>query len=79
MNKPSTVIRQEFVNELAELMGRFQLPAFVMVDVMEEALQVAKELARNQYMKDKAAWDDFQKKEAEKTEMEKEEDEGETA
>lgn len=44
------------------------LPAFVLVDIIEDTLQQLRLLAKDQYEKDKAAWDEFQK---EKVETEK--------
>lgn len=65
MNKPSTVARQEFIEKQIELINNSGLPAFVLVDIAEETLAELRRLAKDQYEKDKAAWEAFLKEKAE--------------
>lgn len=58
MQKPSTVLRQEFIDKLAELLNSSELPAFVLADVLKNALSVTQELAEQQYRIDKAKWEE---------------------
>ena len=60
MQKPSTVLRQEFVENLAELINTSELPAFVLADVLKNTLTVTQELADRQYQIDKAKWEESQ-------------------
>lgn len=65
MNKPTTVLRQEYIQSQIELINNSGLPAFVLVDIVEETLQELRRLAAEQYRKDKEAWEKFQKSETE--------------
>lgn len=60
MQKPSTVLRQEFIDKLAELLNTSELPAFVLADILKNALNVTQELAEQQYRIDKAKWEESQ-------------------
>jgi len=60
MIKPSTVLRQEFIDNLAELINKSELPAFVLADILKNTLQVTLELAEKQYLVDKAKWEEEQ-------------------
>lgn len=62
MNKPTTVLRQEFIDNQINMINNSGLPAFVLVDIMEEVLVVLRSRAAEQYRKDKAEWEEFQKK-----------------
>lgn len=62
MDKPSTVIREEFIESLAKLLNESGLPAFVLADVLNNALNATRELAEKQYRADAAAWAAEQKK-----------------
>lgn len=68
MTKPSTILRQEFVEKIVNLINGSDLPAFVLVDVVEELLQELRRLAAEQYKRDMQAWEEYQKTEAEKSE-----------
>lgn len=61
MNKPSTVVRQEYIEKQIELINSSGLPAFVLIDILEDTLQELRILAKDQYKKDKAAWEEFLK------------------
>lgn len=58
MNKPITVLREEFVDGLAELINSSALPAFVLSEVMERTLNQLRALEAEQYKRDKAAWEE---------------------
>ena len=60
MIKPSTVLRQEFIDDLAKLINKSELPAFVLADILKNTLQVTLELAAKQYLVDKAKWEEEQ-------------------
>ena len=68
MNKPTTIIRQEFIQKQIELINGSGLPAFVLVDIIEETLRELRRLAAEQYRKDKEAWEEFQKSEVKEAE-----------
>ena len=59
MNKPSSILRQEFIEKQIELINTSGLPAFVLVDIVEETLQELRRLAKDQYEKDKRDWEEF--------------------
>lgn len=70
MERPLSVAREEFVDELVGLINRFGLegvPMFVILDVLKGATQEVKEAANKQYEQDKLEY--------EKTKEEKKEDE----
>ena len=52
MNKPITVERQETMQKLVDVVNGAQLPAFVLVDMLNEILQNVRTLARRQYARD---------------------------
>ena len=70
MTKPSTVARQEFIEKQVALINESGLPAFVLIDIVEEALDQLRKLAEEQYHKDKEAWDNYLKEQAETVEAE---------
>lgn len=60
MIKPSTVLRQEFIDDLAKLINKSELPAFVLAEVLKNTVNVLQELAEKQYLVDKAKWEEEQ-------------------
>ena len=68
MTKPSTILRQEFIENEIQLINTSGLPAFVLVDIIEETLQELRRLAAEQYRKDKEAWEEFRKSEVKEAE-----------
>lgn len=60
MIKPSTVLRQEFIDDLAKLINKSELPAFVLADVLKNTVNVLQELSEKQYLVDKAKWEEEQ-------------------
>lgn len=64
MNKPASIVRQEFIEKQIALINNSGLPAFVLADIMEDTLAELRRLAQSQYEKDKKEWDEFQKEKA---------------
>lgn len=60
MQKPSTVLRQEFIDNLTSLINASELPAFVLADLLKNAMNVMQELSERQYLADKAKWEEEQ-------------------
>ena len=61
MNKPSTIIYEEFKQNLASLINNCGLPAFVIEPVLRDYTNEIKSLAQRQYQLDKAEYDEFLK------------------
>ena len=57
MNKPLTVARQEFSEDLVALVNNSGLPAFVISGVMKEAIIEVDKIAQAQLATDKEAWE----------------------
>jgi hypothetical protein len=58
MNKPSTIIYEEFKRDLANLINNCGLPAFVIEPVLRDYTNEIKSLAQRQYQLDKAEYDE---------------------
>jgi hypothetical protein len=58
MNKPSTIIYEEFKRDLANLINNCGLPAFVIEPVLRDYTNEIKALAQRQYQLDKAEYDE---------------------
>ena len=56
MEKPITLRREEFVNELVKLVNDSGLPAFVLRDILRDVTVQVDNLARQQYEADKKAF-----------------------
>jgi hypothetical protein len=56
MEKPLSVMREEFVQSLVALINNSGLPVFVAADILSQIASDAHQLAREQLAKDKAAW-----------------------
>lgn len=57
MNKPSTIIYEEFKQELANLINNSGLPAFIIEPVLRDYLNEVGLMVQRQYMADKAAYE----------------------
>ena len=57
MNKPSTIIYEEFKQNLANLINTSGLPAFIIEPVLRDYLSEVKAMAQRQYQMDKAEYD----------------------
>lgn len=64
MNKPLTVARKEFIDNIISVINGSGLPAFVMEDILKACLTEMSALANKQYQADFEAY----QKENEKTE-----------
>ena len=57
MNKPSTIIYEEFKQDLANLINTSGLPAFIIEPVLRDYLSEIRALAQRQYQMDKAEYE----------------------
>lgn len=57
MNRPITVIYEDFKRDLADLINSSGLPAFVVEFVLQSYLNEAKAVAKKQYESDKALYE----------------------
>lgn len=58
MNKPITLLRQEFMQKQIDLINNSGLPAFILADILREGVQELEKAAQEQYQADKAAWEE---------------------
>lgn len=61
MNKPITIIYEEFKQELADVINNSTLPAFVIENVLQNYLAETRMAARKQYEKDKLTYQESKK------------------
>ena len=59
MNKPSTIIYEEFKQDLANLINNSGLPAFVIEPVLQNYLNETRTIMQRQYQADKAEYEKF--------------------
>lgn len=52
MDKPITVARQEFMEKMAELINKSNLPSFVIADIFELTIPSLRDYAKLQYEND---------------------------
>lgn len=64
MQKPITVMQQETVERVIQLINDSGLPAFVLVNIFEGALAELHKLARDQFQNDKARYEAEQESQA---------------
>lgn len=57
MNKPSTIVYEEFKQNLANLINTSGLPAFIIESVLRDYLSEVKAMAQRQYQMDKAEYE----------------------
>ena len=57
MNKPSSIIYEEFKQDLANLINNSGLPAFIIEPVLKDYLNEIKLLAQRQYQADKVEYE----------------------
>ena len=57
MNRPITVIYEDFKRDLADLINSSGLPAFVVEFVLQNYLNEAKAVAKKQYESDKSLYE----------------------
>ena len=58
MERPLSVAREDFVNELVNLVNNSGLPMFVVLDVLKGALEEVKDAAARQYEQEKKAYEE---------------------
>lgn len=58
MQKPATLLQREFRDKIVEAINCSNLPAFVLVPILEQALAEVKEIEEQQYRRDKAAYEE---------------------
>lgn len=61
MNKPITVIYEDFKQELANLINNSGLPAFMIEPVLQNYLNETKVVMQKQYESDKAKYEEYLK------------------
>lgn len=57
MDKPITIMREEFFESIAKIIGDSRLPAFVMEAVLREIISQVNAAAQQQYEADKKAYE----------------------
>jgi hypothetical protein len=57
MNKPLTMVHADFKQELADLINRSGLPAFVVEYVLQDYLNEIKALSKRQYQLERAEYE----------------------
>lgn len=57
MEKPLTIKRAEFTQKLAQVINESELPAFVIYDILKPISAQLLELANDQFLKDKEAYE----------------------
>lgn len=60
MQKPITVARQEFINNVQSVINESGLPAFLISDVLKVFLNQLNDLEEKQYHRDYQAWMKYQ-------------------
>lgn len=58
MEKPLTVARQEFAENIVEVINNSGLPAFVMLEIIQSCERELTKLSQTQYEKDKAEYEE---------------------
>lgn len=59
MNKPVTVIYEDFKRELADLVNNSNLPPFIIVEILQNYLGQIISIANRQYQNDKIQYEEF--------------------
>lgn len=57
INKPTTIVRQEFIDNLKNLINNSELPAFVIEPVLRDFLEEVKMVVKKQYEIDKSYYE----------------------
>lgn len=61
MEKPLTVAREEFVEDLINLVNKSNLPMFIILDVLKSAVSEVQDAAKIQYEKEKKLYEEAKK------------------
>ena len=59
IEKPLTVKRQEFTEQVVELINSYGLPAFVVIGVLEALLPTLRQLEQQQLMQDRKLYEEM--------------------
>ena len=59
IEKPLTMKRQEFTEQVVELINSYGLPAFVVIGVLEALLPALKQLEQQQLMQDRKRYEEM--------------------
>lgn len=59
MNKPITIVYEELKQDLANLINKSGLPAFVIEPMLQNYLNEIKTIAQKQYLADKEQYNEF--------------------
>ena len=57
INKPLSVARQEFIEQLVDSVNSCQLPLFVVESIVEDLLSMVRSAAKKQYEAEKAQYE----------------------
>ncbi len=57
MDKPITVAREEFTQDLIKMVNTAELPAFVIADILKDALAEIRRIAERQLAEDRQKWE----------------------
>lgn len=68
LTKPMSVIRQEFIDKLTDDINYCGLPMFVIEPILQDVLKAVQSAAMQQYMAEKAQYEQQLKKQNETTE-----------
>lgn len=61
MNKPITIVYEDFRQEMANLINNSGLPLFIVETVLQNYLNEVRSVARNQYQSDKVQYEQYEK------------------
>ena len=67
MQKPITLVRREFVENMNKLIAESGLPFSMLSDIFKDAMLQSQELEERQYEQDKKAYEESLKKEQEES------------
>ena len=59
IEKPLTMKRQEFTEQVVEMINSYGLPAFVVIGVLEALLPALKQLEQQQLMQDRKRYEEM--------------------
>lgn len=57
MNKPITIKRDEFKSSIITIINHTDLPAVLMIDILEDVLRAVKDLNIKQEQEERATWE----------------------
>lgn len=63
MQKPITLAREDYIQELIRITNEAPLPAFAKIDILNSFVKNLEPLARQEYEREKVAWEEAEAKE----------------